>query len=98
MATQGWRDNHLNPRDGFAEDYTVSESDEMDDTLVGPVYLRLDDPTFRSYCLYANATFDVEAEEGEDELGLDLSAPPPESWVPLLSLHAPTPASYDFSL
>lgn len=75
MATQGWRDNQ--PRDGFVDDYT--ESDEIDDTLVGPVYLRLDDPTFRSYCLYANSTFDLEAEEGEDELGLDLSAPPPES-------------------
>lgn len=68
MATQGWRD-------GFVDDYT----DEMDDTLVGPVYLRLDDPTFRSYYLYANATYDMDAEEGDDELGLDLSAPPPES-------------------
>lgn len=66
MATQGWSDGYID--------------DEMDDAIVGPVYLRLDDPTFRSYWQYANATYDFEAEEaGDDELGLDLSAPPPES-------------------
>ena len=52
--------------------------EEMDEALVGPVYLRLDDPTFRSYVQYANQTYEEE-EAGEEELGLDLSAPPPES-------------------
>ncbi|CAI8020154.1 Ras GTPase-activating protein 1, partial [Geodia barretti] len=53
--------------------------DEMDEALVGPVYLRLDDPAFRSYVQYANQTYEEE-EAGDEELGLDLSAPPPESW------------------
>ena len=52
--------------------------DEMDEALVGPVYLRLDDPAFRSYVQYANQTYEEE-EAGDEELGLDLSAPPPES-------------------
>ena len=53
-------------------------ADEMDEALVGPVYLRLDDPAFRSYVQYANQSYEEE-EVGEEELGLDLSAPPPES-------------------
>ena len=53
--------------------------DEIDETLVGPVYLRLDDPSFRSYVQYANQTYELEEEVGDDEIGLDLSAPPPES-------------------
>ena len=53
-------------------------ADDMDEALVGPVYLRLDDPAFRSYVQYANQTYEEE-EAGEEEIGLDLSAPPPES-------------------
>jgi hypothetical protein len=53
--------------------------DEMDDALVGPVYLRLDDPSFRSYGQYASQYEEEEVGEA-DEIGLDLSAPPPESW------------------
>ena len=63
----------------------VSRGDPVDqygddmDALVGPVYLRLDDPAFRSYVQYANQTYYEEEEAGEEEIGLDLSAPPPES-------------------
>jgi Ras GTPase-activating protein 1 len=81
MATQG-----ESPREaGFSllrDSSDYGWADEGDDALVGPVYLRLDDPAFRSYVQYANTTYEQELEEevGDDEIGLDLSAPPPESW------------------
>ena len=76
MATPGERPPVALPpsREAISEQY----GDEMDEALVGPVYLRLDDPAFRSYVQYANQTYEEE-EAGDEELGLDLSAPPPES-------------------
>lgn len=76
MATQGSGES---PPEGLPSSGVVGDGawiDEMDDTLVGPVYLRLDDPTFRPYY---NATYEMEEEVGDEEIGLDLSAPPPES-------------------
>ena len=61
------------------EDWDYENTDEIDETLVGPVYLRLDDPSFRSYVQYANTTYEQEEEVVDEEIGLDLSAPPPES-------------------
>lgn len=67
-------------RPGVSRDPFDQYGEEIDETLVGPVYLRLDDPAFRSYGQYANQTYEQEDEVGEEaELGLDLSAPPPES-------------------
>ena len=80
MATQG-----ESPREAglflSRESSDYGWVDEGDDALVGPVYLRLDDPAFRSYVQYANATYEQELEDevGDDEGELDLSAPPPES-------------------
>ena len=64
----------------FRADSGDQYGDEIDDqALVGPVYLRLDDPAFRSYVQYATQAYLEEEEVGEDEIELDLSAPPPES-------------------
>ena len=57
---------------GYADDHDNDET-------VDPVYLQLTDLTCRSYVQYDNAAYDVEEEIGDEEIGLDLSAPPPES-------------------
>ena len=61
----------------------VGWTEEEEEALVGPVYLRLDDLAFRSYGQYApddNAlTYELEEEIADEDIGLDLNAPPPES-------------------
>ncbi len=53
---------------------------EDDESLPEPIYLRLDNKLFEYRDSYYEEELEDSGEEvAEDEIGLDLSAPPPES-------------------
>ena len=76
MAAWG-SSEHVPPSPGFGDG--TEESDE--DAPIDPVYLRLDDKVLRSYYHYDfdEGAFPYEDEVGDDQVGLDLTAPPAES-------------------
>lgn len=76
MAT--WGSNEQVPQSpGFSD----GPDEYDDDTPIDPVYLRLDDTAFRSYYHYEldEGALPYEDEIGDEQVGLDLTAPPPES-------------------
>ena len=56
-----------------------TEDDEERMVDPQPVYLRLDDLAFRSYYPYAMDENLYDEDMGDDPVGMDLTAPPPDS-------------------